>query len=206
MAPAPVNTSSTLRPTRAAHRYRKGQAPAGYNEDDDEDSDEEAQEQQEDGNEAEDAARRRKAAAAAARAKEIAAAQRRDGLQVINQGQQQRQAMQVHVKTDPDALIAAAKVKKGKRNEHIYTHINSYIEIIAEELYIRNRGKLFRRRRIRRRGDSPSSRLGQTCISTSRRIITRTKARVGRGEFVGRRVIRRGRSSESRSIQAGLCV
>ena len=132
MAPAPVNASSTLRPTRAAHRYRKGQAPAGYGEDDeDEDSDEQDEQEQQAQNEEDEQAAivRKRKAAAALKAKELAAAQRRDGLQVINQGQQPRSAaatnqMQVKVKTDPDSLLAAAKVKKGDSRLHkLYTYV-----------------------------------------------------------------------------------
>ena len=128
MAPSsvlPPGAASTLRPARAAQRYRKGQAPAGYaqqqqeaEEDDDED-DEEEEEDEEAEDSAQDAASKRRQQAATAALKQQQAA-RRDGLQIISQGNgqaapapQQARQIRVEVKTDPDALLAAAKLKQG---------------------------------------------------------------------------------------------
>jgi hypothetical protein len=129
MAPSsalPSAAASTLRPARAAQRYRKGQAPAGYAQQEEDDDDDE--EDDGDGDEVEEAdastqsaaSKRRQQAAAAAAALKQQQAARRDGLQIISQGSaqpapvtQQARQIKVEVKTDPDALLAAAKLKQG---------------------------------------------------------------------------------------------
>lgn len=97
MAPPPAASSSSLRPTKAAHRYRKGQAPAGYRpaNEDDESTDEEGQSEEE-----QLARNARKSTTAAP-----APAARRDGLQVINQGAgAAARPIKVQVKTELGAV------------------------------------------------------------------------------------------------------
>lgn len=100
MAPAPAG--GTSRPARAAHRYRPGQAPAGYTAPDEE-SDEDSEEVEQ-----EDSAVLKKKSAAPA------PTSRYDGLQIVNQGAGPAKQLKVSVKTDPDAAAAAQRAKDGK--------------------------------------------------------------------------------------------
>lgn len=104
MAPPPTSTS-TFRPSRAAHRYRKGQAPAGYRDNEEgTDSDDEAHS----GNDDEEEEK------LVGKGKQQQQQQRRDGLQVINQGtsglQQQKTLKVVSVKGE----IGLPAVKQGE--------------------------------------------------------------------------------------------
>lgn len=103
MAPAPAGGPS--RPARAAHRYRPGQAPAGYTAPDEESEDESEEEDEE------DASRQKKRPVAPSKT-----AVRDDGLQIINQGAALRQ-MKVQVTTNPEEAAAAQRARDGMSNE-----------------------------------------------------------------------------------------
>lgn len=106
MAPAPAG--GTLRPAKAAHRYRPGQAPAGYADagDSDDESGEEDEEQQQ---QQQQPVARRKVPTAT----QIT---RTDGLQVVNQGPTASSSKQlkVQVTTDPAAAAAAQRARDGR--------------------------------------------------------------------------------------------
>lgn len=99
MAPAPAGGPS--RPARAAHRYRPGQAPAGYTapgEESDEDSDEDDNDE-----------------VTQPKKRTVAPSQvvRNDGLQIVNQGGAPRQ-LKVQVTMNPEEAAAAQRAKDGK--------------------------------------------------------------------------------------------
>lgn len=102
MAPAPAGGPS--RPARAAHRYRPGQAPAGYAAPDEESDDESDDEQGE-----EDAPSQKKRSVAPV------PTTRNDGLQIVNQGGAGiTRQLKVQVKTDLEAAAAAQRAKDGE--------------------------------------------------------------------------------------------
>jgi hypothetical protein len=104
MAPPPA--AGTSRPAKAAHRYRPGQAPAGYTapgEEEDESSEEEDEEQ-----------------TGQQKRKPVAPIQvsRTDGLQVVNQGQGTAiRQLKVQGTIDPAAAAAAQRAKDGKHRK-----------------------------------------------------------------------------------------
>lgn len=107
MAPAPAGGS--LRPARAAHRYRPGQAPAGYAAPEDESKDDSEEEEQQD----------------KPQQKKKLVPQgpivRNDGLQIISQGAALPRQMKVQVTTNPDQAAAAQRAKDGKPASRPYS-------------------------------------------------------------------------------------
>lgn len=101
MAPAPAGGPS--RPARAAHRYRPGQAPAGYTAPGEE-SEEESDEEDEEGS----SLQKKRVIAPALTT-------RNDGLQIVNQNAGAARQLKVQVKTDPDAAAAAQRAKDGEK-------------------------------------------------------------------------------------------
>ena len=101
MAPAP--STSTLRPARAAHRYRRGQGPKGQNQEEQDVSQESSDDDE--------------VNAKKVQAKHDGLTIRKDGLQVINQGVGAAQARTLKVQVKEASI--QPRIKQGELFDNI---------------------------------------------------------------------------------------